>query len=115
MIALNPLKNIKVVHDAETNQTWVVRRVLAGDTYGKDDCLTHEKLEPLVEFYDPRHPETKLGQFVSRYCLSTLLKGNFPDGLCLQGGVPSWSVSAHVMRQVQSWLSTQTPHGVIST
>jgi hypothetical protein len=50
MIALNPLKNIKVVHDAETNQTWVVRRVLAGDTYGKDDCLTHEKLEPLVEF-----------------------------------------------------------------
>lgn len=97
--------NIKIVHDQETGQSWAVRLVLEGEAYGKDNCLTHAKAEPLVEFYDTRHPETDLGQFVSRYYLSTLLERALTDGLCLQGGVPSWTVSAGAMRQVQVWLA----------
>ncbi len=96
--------NIKIVYDRSTQQAWAIRLVLAGEAYGKDNCLTHDKAEPLVEFYDTRHPETDLGQFVSRYYLSTLLERALTDGLCLQGGVPSWSVSGEAMHEVQRWL-----------
>ena len=41
-----------------------VRIVRAGDRYGRDNCLTHDKDEPLVEFYDSRYPHTEYGQFV---------------------------------------------------
>ena len=55
-----------------------------GDRYGRENCLTHDKDDQLVEFWDTKHD-----QFVSRYYRSTLLKGN-PTGLnlkemCLSG------------------------------
>lgn len=74
-----------------------VRIVRTGDKYGREMCLTHEKDEPLVEFYDARY-----NQFVSRYYASTLLEsGGYPGGLCLDGGHPDeWSVSAEGMARV---------------
>ena len=63
---------------AENGITFNVRRVNQGDKYGLDNCLTHEDVLPLIEFYDARYPFDKdehgnvLGQFVSRYNLSVL-------------------------------------------
>jgi hypothetical protein len=87
---------------------WNVRLVNEGDRYGRDDCLTHDKSEPMVEFYDRRYVDKfgPRGQFVSRYYLSTLTddRGHLANGLCLDGGVPAWSVNAHDMAQVLAWL-----------
>lgn len=54
-----------------------VKVLFKGDTYGLNKCLTHEKEDPLVEFYDATYagaedfdPE---GQFVSRYFVDTIL------------------------------------------
>jgi hypothetical protein len=72
--------------------------VAEGDAYGLNDCKTHGEEDPLVEFYDARYPHTEHGQFVSRYCLSTLLgKDGFSSpvrnaGLNLDGGVDDWSI-----------------------
>jgi hypothetical protein len=81
-----------------------VRVVRKGDRYGLSFCLTHDKDEPLVEFYDARYPHTEFGQFVSRYHLSTILERD-NAGLCLDGGVPEWSVSANDMAAVRAWLA----------
>jgi len=80
-----------------------VRIVNTGDKYGRDFCLTHTKDEPLVEFYDTRYPHTQSGQFVSRYYIDTILDGS-DCGLCLDGGVPSWTVSAEDMATVRNFL-----------
>jgi len=80
-----------------------VRTVMKGDRYGLEDCLTHEKDDPMVEFYDWKYANQKTfgprGQFVSRYCLSTLAK-QMGGGLCLDGGIPEWRVDAGAMREV---------------
>jgi len=92
--------------------TWLVRAVMAGDGYGQWEygtqgfALTHGKEEPLVEFYDTRGTTFQPfgAQFVSRYYLSTLLERSSTAGLDLQGGVPSWSISAEALQQVLAWL-----------
>ena len=38
--------------DNERSQPWTIRIVEEGDKYGRDDCLTYEKEEPVIEFYD---------------------------------------------------------------
>lgn len=84
---------------------WVVRIVQKGEFYGARDCLTHGKDEPLVEFYDTRYPHTNLGQFVSRYDLSTLIETHpYGHGLCLHGGVPDWIISDECFGMIQNWL-----------
>lgn len=86
-----------------------VRIVNTGDKYGRDDCLTNDK-DQMVEFYDNRFDHKSSmgrGQFVSRYYTSTILNGNYPDGLCLDGGVPEWTVSAESMKQVVEYISQQ--------
>jgi hypothetical protein len=83
-----------------------IRIIRKGDAYGLNDCLTHEDADPMVEFYDPRHSNTKnnpIGQFVSRYYLKTLLDGEdrlSTHGLDLQGGVPDWKLSPSQMREI---------------
>jgi hypothetical protein len=79
-----------------------VRIVNTGDKYGCDFCLTNDKA-PMVEFYDTRYPHTQYGQFVSRYYVDTLLERD-TGGLCLDGGVPSWTVSAEDMATVRNFL-----------
>jgi hypothetical protein len=94
---------------------FLVRVVATGDRYGRDDCLVHEKDEPMVEFYDrtacgdfgPR------GQFVSRYYLFTLDKHSPSVGLDLDGGVSAWKLTAANVRDAVAYahdtLETATP------
>ena len=97
--------------------TWLVRMVRKGDKYGLDNCLTHDG-ETMVEFFDHDYAFDKnvtgkvLGQFVSRYYVSTLL-GHPPNvGLNLHGGIPKWSISAIAMDQVMEYIAYENfPEG----
>jgi len=79
--------------------SFAVRIVVQGDRYGRDGCLTHEKQEPMVEFYDASQAGRwddiytgHLGQFTGgRYYVSTLK--DHRTALSLDGGVPSWTVT----------------------
>lgn len=86
-----------------------VRIVFTGEGYGVNDCIVNEEREPLVEFYDDRYHSKRAnhnrGQFVSRYYASTLLEGK-NRGLCLDGGVREWTVSAEDMEIVREHLKT---------
>jgi hypothetical protein len=84
-----------------------VRIVNTGDKFGRNDCLVNDKA-PMVEFYDTRYTSSDFagrGQFVSRYYVSTLLEDSqYPNGLCLDGGITEWSVSADGMKQVLEYI-----------
>jgi hypothetical protein len=87
-----------------------IRIVNTGDKYGRNDCLTNTKA-PMVEFYDARYTDKSFadrGQFVSRYYIETLTDSGCPRGLCLDGGVPEWSVSAEGMIQVLQYIQGAT-------
>jgi hypothetical protein len=82
-----------------------VRVVNTGDRYGVNDCLVNTK-PPMVEFYDSRFTkgaDGDRGQFVSRYYVDTILDGS-NCGLCLDGGVSAWTVSAEDMDIVRNFL-----------
>ena len=103
------MKKIKMITVSKFN----VRVDNNGDKYGRDFCLTHNKDNPLVEFYDARYPHTDFGQFVSRYYVSTILGtdgyGRAEGGLCLDGGnANEWTVSAEDMATVRSFLQEVT-------
>ncbi len=108
---------------------FLCRLVNQGDPYGADFCLTHHDPIPAVEFYDARYPfchefvGTKeeaiaagapvLGQFVTRYMVSTLMDHRLHPtaGLCLNGGIPAWCVDANSMAKVNAWMDQLTqPH-----
>jgi len=87
-----------------------------GEKYGLNDCLTHDKADPLVEFWDLTYKDAKdfgpNGQFVSRYYRSTLLGIDplFPEnkkgqGLDLLGYEPAWKIDAPAMDKVREWLA----------
>lgn len=85
-----------------------VRIVRAGDRYGRDFCLTHDKDEPLVEFYIGDY-------FVSRYYVATILGtdgyGSGEGGLILDGGdIERTTVKAKDMDTVREYLKEQTAH-----
>lgn len=86
----------KTIYD---EREWKVKVIFKGDAYGLNDCLTHDNIEPTVEFWDLTH-----NQFVSRYYLTTLMEIR-GHGLNLHGGVPGWQIDADSVRQVQNWLS----------
>ena len=98
-----------IFFNAAHQADFTLRVVGRGDSYGRDMLLTHEGEDPLVEFYDRRwsfdtDPDgTMLGQFVSRYYLSTLLdvnfdgKSAFDTGITLDGGT-EWRVDAQSMQ-----------------
>ena len=87
-----------------------VRVVNKGDKYGRDFCLTYDKDEPMVEFYDARYPHSEFGQFITRYFVATILGkegfyGSGQGGLCLDGGNRNeWSVSEEDMTTVRTFL-----------
>jgi len=93
----NEKERVATVTNARTGLSFAVVVVPTGAAYGLEDCLTNDG-GLMVEFYDTRFPHTEHGQFVSRYYASTLLpwKGG---GLCLDGGVPNWSLDAGAMRE----------------
>jgi hypothetical protein len=87
-----------------------IRIVSTGDRYGVKDCLANNKA-PMIEFYDARFTHTAdddRGQFITRYYLETLTDSGCPDGLCLDGGVPAWSVSPEGMKQVIAYIEEAT-------
>ena len=95
---------------------WGVRIVLKGGRYGRDNCLTNDGEEPLVEFWDRHYAGRKSpwggpafpaeGQFVSRYLVSQLQRRPH-HALCLHGGVPAWTVDADSMARVVAWMTEQ--------
>jgi hypothetical protein len=86
-----------------------LRIVNTGDKYGVNDCLTNTR-DPMIEFYDSRFTngaDGDRGQFVTRYYIETLTSRK-PNGLCLDGGVPAWTVSADGMKQVIEFIQEVT-------
>lgn len=88
----------------DAHDAWFTMRVVGdGDAYGRDMTLTHTGDDPLVEFYDRRwdfdaDPDgVPLGQFISRYRLSTLMGPGpggstvFETGITLDGAT-AWRV-----------------------
>lgn len=74
--------------------------IVKGDVYGHNNCLTHDKDEPLAEFRELVH-----GQVPSRYYVSTLISAkDMLGGLCLDGRVPNWVVSAQNMIRIRVFL-----------
>ena len=92
----------------------IARIVIRGDRYGLDGCLTHDKDQPLIEFYDERYEHnewlmpTMNGQFVSRYYLSTLLHDRSHYGLILDGGVPEWRGNPEPLEEILAWAANTT-------
>ena len=104
------MNKIAKFYDNERGQPWTIRILDTGDKYGREDCLTHEKEEPTVEFYDADHPHTidapsgtVLGQFVARYYISTIADGG-GGGLNLMGYEPKWTINALCMDNVRAYL-----------
>ena len=104
------MNKIAKFYDNERGQPWTIRIIDKGDKYGLDDCLTHDKEEPTVEFYDADNPHTidepsgtVLGQFVSRYYISTIADGG-SGGLNLMGYEPKWSINSLCMDNVRAYL-----------
>lgn len=88
-----------------------MRLVRPGERYGRDHVLVNEYDDVLVEFYDADYAGDErfgeLGQFVSRYMLSTLRAGRNSHeqyGVDLEGGVPKWKLTAEQMREVHAQL-----------
>lgn len=64
-----------------------------------------EPREPMVKFYDHTYAGFgPLGQYVADYYVETLLTGNQDHGLCLNGGVPVWTIDRTPMMVVRMWL-----------
>lgn len=89
-----------------------VRIVENGEQYGQADALTHNGTEPLVEFFDARHPHTPDGQFISRYYLSVIMSVIANGGaLNLAGGEPEWTASDETMATLGAYIDTTAiPH-----
>ena len=98
----------EVAFIAKNGVPFLPRRLNYGDKYGRENCLTHDKSDPLIEFYDTRYKDSDFngGQFVSRYYLSTLLQHKPDTGLNLHGGVPDWKIDAQNLQNVLQSLQT---------
>ena len=83
---------------------FTVRIVETGDVYGLNDCLTHDKEESMVEFYDQRYSHTPYGQFINRYNMDTILKTE--SGIDLYTSEPTWKVNKEQIQEVKDWLIT---------
>lgn len=59
----------------------------------------------IISFYDARFIEgfTEYGQFISSYFVSTFFERGY-SGLCLDGGIPDWTVSADGIEKVKQWV-----------
>lgn len=86
-----------------------VRLVRKGDKYGREDVLTHNEEDPLVEFYDASQDLKAFGprgQFVSRYYRATLLEADVYS-LNLAGDVDAWTIPARDLLPLVSELRLQ--------
>lgn len=92
---------------------FLVRVIGRGGRYGVFNTLIHDDAEPFVEFYDTRYPfhtdasGKMLGQFVSRYDISTLYGRE--TGLNLCGGNPDWVIDRRNQLEINQFLSPFEP------
>lgn len=90
-------------NNAEAPIPEMIVRVIGKDgTYGINDAHKNTSDDPIIEFYDPRHPQKRLegglsGQIIARYRMSTL-EGH-DGGVTLDGGNPDWVVSDYGLRE----------------
>lgn len=95
-----------MIPNSEGERMLLVRLVRKDERYGLNDCLVHDREDPLVEFYDLTYANRRgfgeRGQFVSSYYASTLLASG--GGIDLYGGEPAWQVSAEAMADVRAWV-----------
>ena len=105
----------KVTNDE--GKVFLVKIVRQGETYGRNDCLVNDSVDPdgkpygaMVEFYDYTNPNfdptfPARGQFVSRYYASTLLDEDRCQtaGIDLDGGVPAWSLDAEAFNEAMKF------------
>ena len=102
------MEKVAKFNDNQREQEWTVRIVEEGDKYGLDNCLTYQKDEPVIEFYDAEHDFHKLedgtilGQFVGRYYLSTIMEGT--GGLNLMGYEPKWTIEDFAMDTIREYI-----------
>ena len=88
------MNKIAKFYDNERGQPWTIRIIDKGDKYGLDADNEHTIDKP---------SGTMLGQFVSRYYISTIADGG-SGGLDLMGYEPKWKMNALVMDSVRSYL-----------
>lgn len=86
-----------------------VRLIEKGESYGLNDCLTHDKEEPFIEFIDITNPDCI--QMVSRYYARTISSidsargsNHAGAGLALHGDEPLWDLSPDNIEHVKAEL-----------
>lgn len=82
-----------------------VRLVLKGERWGREDCLVHDKADPLVEYYHPHPKHGPRGYRVSYYSASTLFESRHTDGIALSGHERQFDVPAEEQARVLTWLA----------
>jgi len=111
------MSHTSIIKDA--GQTFLIRIVNKGDRFGSQLCLTHNEDTPLIEFYDHDFDfeydgNQKLGQFISRYYISTLRSSEYSSpfttkskhGLALNADIPEWSITPAGMNKVMAFIET---------
>jgi hypothetical protein len=92
----------------EAGRTFRVRCVRKGQRYGLNDCLFHDRDEPLVEFIDvtPDLEPRPLGDhfFMARYPAGLILQKPDGEDLWLYGRTLAWRIAPAQVRQVRDWL-----------
>tara|TARA_B100001559_G_C16382368_1_gene567213 strand:+ start:549 stop:1001 length:453 start_codon:yes stop_codon:yes gene_type:complete len=127
----NSNNSITFVDHSEAGKEWRAQLILKGDKWGLDNCYTHEKNEPMIEFFDMDYPDTfgEEGQAVSMYSLGTLSYENNPMsredlikadardpkvGLDLQGDVDGWEISGPCLTEVLNALKDMYIKSIIA-
>ena len=101
------------VLETEGRTRFIARVLLKGDKYGLNNCLVHEGDLPSIEFFDTDNMVGQggsdkfqfPGQFVgARYFLDTFMEGNRDAGLCMDLGIPEWSLTGNESRECAEWI-----------
>ena len=71
---------------------WICRIVYENGRYSNPD-------KPIIEFYS-----ADTNQFVSAYYVETMLDHENGVGLCLDGGVPAWTIVGDDLVDILDWL-----------
>lgn len=92
---------------ASNNQSYKVRVVQKGDRFGRNHVLTHDKADPMVEFYLSNEGTDRDDYFISRYYLSTFRDIPYRQGLCLDGGQREFDLDKFDIAFVKAWLYSE--------
>lgn len=95
---------------SDTGIPMMARIVRPGEGMGRWDAnrgafaAANEKDDLLVEFWDRRYKNSPFdAQFISRYNLDALKEWDPSQGLCLDGGIPAWSIGPKELSEVMKW------------